>query len=102
MPTLSKSKYTLACQCQKALWLRTNKPEVETKDAALEARFAAGNDIGDLANQSAEQIWVYVALEMAVNLQADAHAHRLQPVEEKIQELNQLIINTLQNNTSKD
>lgn len=49
MPTLSKSKYTLACQCQKALWLRTNKPEVETKDAALEARFAAGNDIGDLA-----------------------------------------------------
>ena len=55
-----------------------------------------------LPNQSAEQIWVYVALEMAVNLQADAHAHRLQPVEEKVQELNQLIINTLQNNTSKD
>ena len=55
-----------------------------------------------LPNQSAEQIWVYVALEMAVNLQADAHSHRLQPVEEKIQELNQLIINTLQNNTSKD
>lgn len=55
-----------------------------------------------LPNQSAEQIWVYVALEMAVNLQADAHAHRLQPVEEKIQELNQLIINTLQNNKLLD
>lgn len=55
-----------------------------------------------LPNQSAEQIWVYVALEMAVNLQADAHAHRLQPVEEKIQELNQLIINTLQNNKLSD
>ncbi len=49
-----------------------------------------------LPNQSAEQIWVYVALEMAVNLQADAHAHRLKPVEEKIQELNQLILNALQ------
>ncbi len=55
-----------------------------------------------LPNQSAEQIWVYVALEMAVNLQADAHAHRLQPVDEKIQELNQLIINTLQNNKLSD
>ena len=44
-----------------------------------------------LPNHSAEQIWVYVALEMAVNLQADAHAHRLQPVDEKIQELNTII-----------
>lgn len=51
-----------------------------------------------LPTHSAEQIWVFVALEMAVNLQADAHAHRLQPIEEKIQELNQLILNTLQNN----
>jgi hypothetical protein len=51
-----------------------------------------------LPNKSAEQVWVYVALEMAVNLQADAHAHRIQPVDEKIQELNQLIINILQNN----
>ena len=51
-----------------------------------------------LPNQSAEQIWVYVALEMAVNLQADAHAHRLQPPEEKIQEINQLILSTLNNN----
>ena len=49
MPTLSKSKYTTACQCQKALWLRANKPEEETKDASLEARFAAGNEIGNLA-----------------------------------------------------
>ncbi len=51
-----------------------------------------------LPNHSAEQIWVYVALEMAVNLQADAHAHRLQPVDEKIPELNKQIINILQNN----
>ncbi len=50
-----------------------------------------------LPTQSAEQIWVYVALEMAVNLQADAHAHRLQPIDEKIQELNQLILNTINN-----
>ena len=51
-----------------------------------------------LPTHSAEQIWVFVALEMAVNLQADAHAHRLQPIHEKVQELNQLITNTLNNN----
>ena len=43
-------------------------------------------------NNSAEQLWVYVALDMAVNLQADAHANRLQPIDEKIQELNKIIL----------
>ena len=51
--------------------------------------------------QSAEQIWVYVALDVAVNLQADAHAHRLQPIDEKINELNQLILNTLTNKNNE-
>ena len=31
MATLSKSKYTLSCQCPKALWLRTHKPEEATQ-----------------------------------------------------------------------
>ena len=43
-------------------------------------------------NKSAEQIWVYVALDMAVNLSAGEYANRLQPVDEKIQELNQIIL----------
>ena len=46
-------------------------------------------------NRSAEQVWVYVALDMAVNLCADAHAHRLQPIDEKIQELNNIILQNL-------
>ena len=46
---LSKSRYTLSCQCPKALWLRTYKPEVETVDAGVEARFESGNEVGDLA-----------------------------------------------------
>ena len=46
-------------------------------------------------NRSAEQIWVYVALDMAVNLSADAHANRLQPIDEKIQELNKLILQNI-------
>ena len=45
-----------------------------------------------LPNQSAEKIWVYVALDMAVNLCADEYANRLQPIDEKIQELNNIIL----------
>lgn len=48
-----------------------------------------------LPTKSAEQLWVYVALDMAVNLHANAHANRLQPIEEKIQELNTRILNEL-------
>ena len=46
---LSKSKYTKFCQCPKALWLGKNKPEEAIIDAGVEARFAEGNIIGDLA-----------------------------------------------------
>lgn len=49
MPTLSKSEYTTACQCLKALWLRTYKKEVETIDVSLQTRLAAGNEVGNLA-----------------------------------------------------
>ena len=46
---LSKSRYTKYCQCAKALWLSVNRPEVATVDAGVEARFAEGNVVGDLA-----------------------------------------------------
>jgi cell division protein ZapA (FtsZ GTPase activity inhibitor) len=44
-----------------------------------------------MQTSSAEQLWVYVALDMAVNLCAEAHTHNLQPVDEKIKEINNLI-----------
>lgn len=37
MSDLSKSKYTTFCQCQKALWLKTYKPEVEVFDDTRQA-----------------------------------------------------------------
>jgi hypothetical protein len=46
---LSKSRYTQFCQCPKALWLRTYKPDEATVDAGVEARFESGNEVGDLA-----------------------------------------------------
>ena len=48
-----------------------------------------------MQTSSAEQLWVYVALDMAVNLCAETHAQRLQPIDEKIQELNKIILQQL-------
>ena len=49
MKGLSKSRYTDFCQCPKNLWLKVYKPEEATVDAGLQARFAQGNLVGDLA-----------------------------------------------------
>ena len=49
MKGLSKSRYTAFCLCPKNLWLKVYKPEEATIDAGMEARFAQGNVVGDLA-----------------------------------------------------
>ena len=48
-----------------------------------------------MQTSSAEQLWVYVALDMAVNLCAESHAQRLHPIDEKVQELNKIILQQL-------
>ncbi len=45
----SKSKYTTAWQCPKALWLKKYKPEEEEISDSVQARMTAGNEVGDLA-----------------------------------------------------
>ena len=45
----SKSKYCLAWQCPKLLWLAKFRPELKTEDPSLQARFEEGNVVGDLA-----------------------------------------------------
>ena len=47
-----------------------------------------------LPNASAEQLWMYTALEAAVSLQSDARDKSLVPVEKQIKELNELITNS--------
>lgn len=49
MVYLSKSKYCGLWQCPKISWLRQYKPEVATIDEMVQARFDAGNVVGDLA-----------------------------------------------------
>lgn len=46
---LSKSKYCGLWQCPKIAWLRQYKPEVAVIDEMVQARFDAGNVVGDLA-----------------------------------------------------
>ena len=46
-------------------------------------------------NASAEQLWMYTALEVAVALQSDAREKSLVPVEKELKELNQQILNTI-------
>ena len=47
----SKSKYCLAWQCPKLLWLNKFKPELKPEDPSLQARFDEGNVVGDMAMQ---------------------------------------------------
>ncbi len=49
MVYLSKSKYCGLWQCPKIAWLRQYKPEVAVIDDMVQARFDAGNEVGDLA-----------------------------------------------------
>lgn len=46
-------------------------------------------------NASAEQLWMYTALEVAVALQSDVREKSLVPVEKEIKEINQLILKTI-------
>ena len=46
-------------------------------------------------NASAEQLWMYTALEMAVSLQSDARDKSLAPIETELAELNKLIEKTI-------
>lgn len=45
---------------------------------------------------TAEQIWVYVALAMALNFEADVRDKNIQPILDRIRDLNTLIDNTLE------
>ena len=51
-----------------------------------------------MKSKSAEQIWVYVALEAAVNLQRENAKYDIEPVVERINTINQTILTALTNN----
>lgn len=52
-------------------------------------------------NDSPEKLWLKVALEAAVGLHADVREKSLEPVEQKIQELNKIILEKLNENQNQ-
>lgn len=48
---LSKSQVMRGIQCPKSLWLYKNKPELRDIPEGADARFAAGDTVGELATQ---------------------------------------------------
>jgi len=55
-----------------------------------------------MKNKSAEQIWVYVALEAAINLQRENARYDIEPVMGRIDAINKIITEALDNNAVKD
>lgn len=55
-----------------------------------------------MKNKSAEQIWVYVALEAAINLQRENARYDFEPVMERINAINKIITEALDNNADKE
>ena len=53
-------------------------------------------------NASAEQLWMYTALEVAVALQSDAREKSLVPVEKEIKALNEQILKSLNSESWKN
>ena len=49
MTRISKSKYCLAWQCPKLLWLDKYKPELKAEDSSLNSHYESGQDVGNLA-----------------------------------------------------
>ena len=48
---LSKSKLVAYRQCPKRLWLEVHRPDLQEDSAGAQARFAAGNEVGDIARR---------------------------------------------------
>ncbi len=79
---------------------RDKEPFYREAAALLNRRYAVYQR--SMPQASAEHIWMYLALEVAVNLQSDARDKALQPVEKKLGELDDEIKRLLNQPTSNN
>lgn len=73
--------------------LREKEPIYREAAALLNKRYQ--HYVKAMPRASAEELWVYVALEQAVNLCNDARMKKIEPVENKLDELNRKIAQSL-------
>lgn len=92
-----KQRITLQIGAHKIVLNINPEQEPFYRDAAVRLSEQYQQYARRFPNLPVEQIWIYVALSMAVNLQSDARDKNIEPLMEKIRELNQLIEKTLNN-----
>ncbi len=68
---------------------REAEPNYRAAAALLNRRFQYYLKL--FPNASAEQLWMYTALEVAVSLESDAREKSLAPIEKELKKLNELI-----------
>lgn len=82
--TLQLGAHTVTLQVE-----RTREADYRAAAAMLNRRYQFY--AAHIHNASAELLWVYVALEAATNLQSDVRAKSLEPVEKRLNEMNELL-----------
>ena len=77
---LSKSKIAIFEQCPKRLWLSVHRPDETVIDAATQAKFDVGHQVGELAcDVYPDGIMVEVDPDMEAALQKTAELISLEP-----------------------
>lgn len=90
-----KQNISLQLDCHRVALAVERSQEPIYRDAARRVNEIYQKYSKAYPNLPVEKVWVYTALELAVNFQSDVRDKNLQPVLEKLQELNQLINETL-------
>lgn len=90
-----KQHITLQIDCHRIALNVDPAQEAVYRDAALRINEKYRQYAAAYPNMPVEQLWVYVSLAMAVNLQSDARDKNIAPILDKIRELNALIDKTL-------
>lgn len=90
-----KQHITLQIDCHKIALNVNPEQEAIYRDAAVRINEKYRQYAAAYPNLPVEQIWIYVSLAMAVNLQSDARDKNIAPIIEKVRELNKLIEQTL-------
>lgn len=96
---MSKQRITLNIDCHRLVFPIEAELEPLYRKAARTLNEVYQDYTKKMPNASVEEIWVYVALYVALNLHADIRDKNLEPVLKKIGELNQQIEESLKDST---
>jgi len=91
-----KQNISLLLDCHKVALSIDREQEPVYRDAARRVNEIYQKYSKAYPNLPVEKLWVYTSLELAVNFQSDVRDKNIQPVLDKLKELNKLITETLE------